>query len=373
MEETKKMFKIINFSEAYEGPRIKVNNKRGIVEFGEDNLFPQFLLNLYNHQGSSINKAIVNKKVKMIAGNGLQDILDPRLKEFVKKNRLEKTLKKASLDYEIYNGFALEIIWDREGVNITSIKHIPFQKIRAGVKSEDLPFDHYWICTDWSQYRKKEFEPVWIRPFNPMVKQGKQLFYYCEYNPESDYYPIPFYSTTINWIEMDYEVGRFHLNQLKQGYTPSFILNFATGIPSIEEQDEFYKDFKRNYSGTENSGKIIITYSEGQDGKPEFIPVQLGDSDDRFVMLKEQITENIVLGHEVPQQLFLATPGKLGSTEERLELLIEFQDTYVTPRQENMEEVINDILGTMGFTEPIKLKEYGTKDSEDNNTKETIE
>jgi hypothetical protein len=370
-KEKKQIFKILQFNEAYQPPKIKVNNKKGIVEFGKDNLFPQYLLNLYNNEGSPINKSIINKKVKMIAGNGFQDILDPALKEFIKKNKLEKEIKKAALDYEIYNGFALEIIWDREGLNMTSLKHIPFQKVRVGVKSEEeIPYDHYLICSDWSQSKKAEFKPVIVRPFNPMVKQGKQLYFYCEYNPESDYYPIPFYSTTINWVEMDYEVGRFHLNQLKQGYTPSFILNFATGIPTLEEQDDFYKEFKKNYSGTENSGKIIITYSEGQDGKPEFIPVQLNDSDERFIMLKEQITENIVLGHEVPQQLFLATPGKLGSTEERSELLEEFQDTYVTPRQENIEEVINEILGTMGFTEPVKLKEYGTKDSEDNNTNE---
>lgn len=372
-KEIKRMFKIINFNEAYQAPVIKINNKRGIVEFGKDNMFPQFLLDLYNHQGSPINKAIINKKAKMIAGNGFQDILDPRLKEFVKKHKLERVIKRAELDYEIYNGFALEIIYDREGVNITSIKHMPFHKIRVGVKTEDIPFEHYWISTDWSQYRKQEYAPVWIRPFNSIVKEGRQLYYYVEYNPEAEYYPVPYYSTTINWIEMDFQIGTFHLNQIKQGYSPSFILNFATGIPLVEEQEEFYRDFKKNYSGAENSGKIILTYSDGIDGKPELTPIQLNDSDDRFIMLKEQVTENIVLGHEVPQQLFLATPGKLGSTEERAELLEEFQDTYVTPRQENLEEVLNEILGTMGFTEPLKLKEYGTKDSEDNNTNQITE
>jgi len=372
-KEIKKMFKIINFNQAYEPPKISINNKRGLIEFGKDNLFPQYLLNIYNNEGSPINKSIINKKTKMVAGNGFQDILDPALKEFVKKHKLEKIMKRASLDYEIYNGFAFEVIWDREGINITSLKHIPFQKIRVGIKSEDIPYDHYWISTDWANYRKAEYAPEWIRPFNSLVKQGRQLFYYIEYNPESEFYPIPYYSTTMNWIEMDYEVGRFHLNQLKQGYTPSFILNFATGIPTMEEQDDFYRDFKKNYSGTENSGKIIITYSDGVDGKPEFIPVALNDSDDRFIMLKEQVTENIVLGHEVPQQIFLATPGKLGSTEERSELMEEFQNTYITPRQENMEEVINEILNTAGYTEALKLKEYGTRDSEDNNTNQITE
>ena len=110
-------------------------------------------------------------------------------------------------------------------------------------------------------------EPEMIREFNPYVKQGKQIYYYSEYNPDSDgLYPIVGYSTSVNWIEMDYEISKFHLNQVKQGYSPSFILNFATGIPTEEEQDQFFREFKRNYSGAENSGKIIITYSEGADG-----------------------------------------------------------------------------------------------------------
>jgi hypothetical protein len=122
--------------------------------------------------------------------------------------------------------------------------------------------------------------------------------------------------------------------------------------------NDYYRDFTRNYEGTANSGKIIITYSEGQDGKPELIPINLSDSDDRFLMLKEQISENIVLGHEIPVQLLLLVPGKLGSTDERIELLKDFQFTYVSPRQENIEECLNELLENIGFTEEVTLREY---------------
>lgn len=364
----KKQFKIFNFNEAYQSPEYKYNANRGIVEFGKDNNYPAYILDIYNFKGSSIHKSIINKKVKMSTGNGFEDILDPALKSFVTKNKLEKEVRKASLDYELFNGFAFEIVWDREGINITSLKHIPFHKIRIGIKSEDMNFDHYWFSNDWSQYRKEMYTPEWIRAYNPMVKQGKSLYYYSEYNPATDgLYPIIGYSTTMNWIEADFQISQFHLNQLKQGFAPSFILNFATGIPSEEEMDEAYKDFKRNYQGTENSGKIIITYSEGVDQKPELIPIQLNDSDDRFMMLKDQVSENIVQGHEIPPQLVILTPGKLGSTEERDALMEEFQDSYVTPRQEVLEEVINEILANAGYSEQLKLKEYGTTDNKQTN------
>lgn len=358
--EKKQLFKIFNFNEAIEPPAYIYNEKRNIIEWGKTNLYPQELLEMYNYKGSSIHKAIINKKQKMVSGNGFKPITDPQLQQFIKKHKLEGEVKKASLDYELYNGFSFEIIWNKEGNDYASFKHIPFQKVRVGIEDEDLPFKHYWISTDWSQYRSKreEYKPQYIRAYNPLVKTGRQLYYYCEYNPEVEYYPIAGYSTTLNWISADFEISRFHLNQLRQGYQPSFILNFATGIPSEEEMDDYYKDFKRNYSGTENGGKIIITYSEGQDGKPELIPVQLNDSDERFLMLKDLITENIVLGHEIPVQLLLLVPGKLGSTDERIELLQDFQSTYIGPRQNNIEDSLNELLSNVGYTEQIQLREY---------------
>jgi hypothetical protein len=358
--EKKQMFKILNFNQAIEPPRYVYNEKRNIIEWGRDNLYPQELLEMYNYKGSSIHKAIINKKQKMVAGNGFNPVLDPALKEFIKVHKLEREVKKASLDYELYNGYSFEIIWNNEGTTYASFKHIPFQKVRVGIEDKDLPFKHYWISTDWNQYKSKreEYHPEYIRAYNPLVKTGRQLYYYCEYNPEVEFYPIAGYSTTLNWISADFEVSRFHLNQLRQGFSPSFILNFATGIPSDEEMNDYYRDFRRNYEGTENSGKIIITYSDGADGKPELIPINLNDSDDRFLMLKEQISENIVLGHEIPVQLLLLVPGKLGSTDERIELLKDFQFTYVGPRQENIEESLNELLQNIGFTEDITLREY---------------
>jgi hypothetical protein len=71
-------------------------------------------------------------------------------------------------------------------------------------------------------------------------------------------------------------------------------------------------------------------------------------------MLQELIERNIVMGAEIPPQLVVLTPGKLGSSEERNELQIEFQQSYISPRQQVIEEAYNEILGTDEMT----LKKY---------------
>jgi len=355
--EGKNKITIINFDASYEAPKMKYNKGKGMIEWGDKNLYPQYLLDVYNYKGSATHKSIVNKKTKLIAGKGFEDVVSPELSAFIKKNKLNKEVKKAALDYEIFNAFAFEVIWNREGTAIASLKHIPVHKLRLGIQDEEIGYPHFWFSNNWAEARKEMYSPEIIREFNPFIKQGKQVYFYGEYNPASDgLYPIIGYSTSMNWIEMDYEISKFHLNQVKQGYAPSMILNFATGIPTEEEQEMFAKEFKRNFAGSENSGKIVITYSEGTEEAPTLTPISLNDSDDRFVMLMDQIENNIVRGAEIPPQLVVLTPGKLGSTDERMELLSEFNVSYVEPRQENIEEVLNEILSIGGFKEDVKLK-----------------
>lgn len=354
----KGLFKVFNFGKEYVAPEYKYNATHGFIEWGHDNQYPQYLLDLYNHYGSPTHKSIINKKTRLTTGYGLRDVVDISLAEFINKNKLDEVLNKCEVDFEIFNGFCFEVIWNNEGSSF-DIHYMPFNRIRKGIENKEIDYAHFWYSKNWKEYKKDEYEPQLLRRFDPEIRTGKQLFYYIEPNPQQDeIYPIPTYSTSINWIELDYEISKFHLNQVKQGFAPSFILNFATGIPTIEEMDEYYRDFRRNYEGATNSGKIIITYSEGQEQAPQLTPIQLNDSDERFIMLQEMVEKNIVMGHEIPPQLVILTPGKLGSTTERQELLNEFQQYYITTRQRQLETAFNDVLSKINFKEEIVLKQY---------------
>jgi hypothetical protein len=359
MKEKKPKFNILKFNESYEPPKNKVNARKGFVEWGEDNNYPLKTFEMYNYTGSSTSKSIINKKTALVVGQGFQPIQSPELQKFVQATQLEREIKKAGLDFEIINGFPLEVIWSKDGSKIVSIKHIPTHKLRKGIESEDVPYPHFLFSNDWENYKKSGNHPQIIREWNPYIKQGKQIYFHVEYNPLAECYPIEQYSNCMNWIEMDYEISRFHLNQIKQGYHPSFILNFATGIPTDEEIEDFNREFEREFKGTKNAGNYLLTYSEGFENRPEFTPVQLNDSDERFSMLIEQSEIQIARGHEIPPQMVILTPGKLSSTEERAELMREFQQAYVTPRQNTIESVLNEILRVGGYTEEIKLAEYG--------------
>jgi hypothetical protein len=356
--------KIFTFNEAYIPPIYKFEKKGEyhFITFGSDNLYPVFLLEMYNNFGSPLNKAIINKKTKMSTGFGYKPILNPQLKEWARKNNLERLFLYISKDFEIYNGFAMEVIWNNGGTSF-DLKYLPIHTLRIGLKETEEEDDYFWYSKDWANIKKEENKPEYIKKFDPNDKRGRQVIYYIEPNPAMTHlYPIPNYSTAINYIDLDYQIGKWHLNQVRQGFAPSFILNFATGVPTQDEQNQFYREFQRNYKGADGAGKIILTYSDGGDAKPDLIPINTNNSDEKFIMLQDMVEKNITQAHEMPVQLVSFQPGKLGSSEERKELMAEFQTYYIAIRQNQLEEAINGLLETIGYEEKIVLKNYISAD-----------
>lgn len=357
--------KVFTFNEAYVAP-IYTFQKKGdyhFLSFGVDNLYPLLLLNLYNNYGSPLHRAIINKKTKMIAGFGYKELQDENLKQWAKRNNLERLLLYLAKDFMIYGGFAIEIIWNREGTSF-DMKYLPIHTLRIGLKDTEDEQDYYWYSKDWGQYKKDEYKPEYIKQFDPQDRTGRQALYYIDPNPSAtELYPIPEYATALNFIDLDYQVGVYHLNQVRQGYQPSYILNFSTGIPSIDEQNQFFRSFQANFMGAQNSGKIMITYSDGGDQKPEILAVPDNGSDDRFIMLQGMVEKQITQAHEFPIQLVSVVPGSLGSQDERKELMMEVQTYFIAIKQNQMEEAINGVLETIGFTEQVIFNDYTVADT----------
>ena len=141
---------------------------------------------------------------------------------------------------------------------------------------------------------------------------------------------------------------------------PGFILNFSTGIPTLEEMEMAYREFERKYTGAENAGKFILTFSEGQDQKPELIPINLNDSDERFILLRDSMRDEIFIGHSVtnPQLFGIRVPGELGGKDELLESLAIFQSTYIAIRQKQLEKCFTKLLNYSGIAGDIKFNNY---------------
>lgn len=363
MEEDKQIpLKIFNFNEAYEQP-IYNYVKKGEYRFlswGQDNYYPDLILDLYENYGSPLHKAIINKKEKLIAGFGFKEVLDPSLRDYIDQTDLDLLARHITRDFELFNCFSIEVIWSKDKTK-ARLHYLPVHTLRFGLNEDgtEVSEDYMWFSRDWSKFRKKGFEPEYIKRYDPSVRDERSVYYYTQPSAYGmDFYGSPGYSCSINYISLDYEIGQYHLNFTKQGFQASAMIYFGTGIPPVEEQKLFYNEFMRSYSGTKNSGRVMLSWGEGDDQKPQFTTVKNEGSDERFIMLKETVEENIILAHEIPLALLVSTPGKLASTSERAELLQEFQLYYCSDRQTQIEKCLNKLLKDQGFTEKIEFKTY---------------
>ncbi len=346
---------ILKLSQYQERSYEETPTPRGWVTYGEDNLFPQYLVDLY--KSSATHGALCNTISQMILGKGLvAEDIETRLK--IEEWDLEQTLRRACLDLKIQGGFALEIGYSIDRTSITTVKHCPFENLRSGDANGNDVVDFYWYSRDWTDPRE---DPYQVRAFDPSeaAQNPTQILYINPFSPGSFFYPKPDYIGSINYIELDKEISLYHINNIRNGLAPSFTIHFKNGVPSNEERTKIRNDIERQLAGTTNAGKFIITYSDQPERKPDFEPFPLSDADKQYQFLSTESTDKIMVGHRVvsPAMFGVKTAGQLGSTQE-LEIASQLFNTQViNPFQRIVKQAIKKILNASGLNPQISIDE----------------
>ena len=342
---------ILKLSQYQERSYAESANSKGFVNYGDDNLFPQYLIDLFH--SSSTHNALTTTIATMVFGEGFDaTTLDGRL-AFDQWN-LNDELRKACVDFQIQGGFALEVNWSLDRTTIANVSHLPFENIRSGFVNEDEKVDYYYYSKDWSSKRAEVDE---ICTFDPerKIDHPTQILYVKPFSPGSFYYPKPCYTGSIDYIELDKEIGKYHINNIKNGMSPSFSIHFKNGIPPQEERNRIRMDIERQMSGASNAGKFIVTYSDDPERKPDFEPFQLSDAHNQYQFLSEEVTGKIMVGHRVtnPQMFGVAVPGKLGGGGELAESAELFEQNVVRPNRRIVEETVQTLLRAAGLDSAV--------------------
>ena len=140
-------------------------NKKGWIDYGHDNLFPQYLISLYN--SSAVHGALVSSIANMIFGEGIEAEGEAQLK--IEKLGLNDTMRNACADLKLQGGFYLEITWSLDRTKIDKVEHIPFDRIRSGHMDEEGYVDTFYHCLDWENNQRVGVQE--IPAFNPKRKK----------------------------------------------------------------------------------------------------------------------------------------------------------------------------------------------------------
>ena len=351
-------------------PTVTEVRGKDYIEYGTQdwkNLYPQFLIDLY--YSSSISAAIINATSEMISAENLiiEDEEDrdlearTRLQHFLDRansnESLHEVLKKVAFDFKLQGAFALNIVWSKDRTQIAEVYHIGVEKLRCARPDEMGRTTGYFISSDWSNTRQNK--PYYVPAFNTNDRTSpNQILYSGLYSPNMNSYYTPDYVSCNNWALIDGRVSEFHLNNISSGFSGSFMISFANGIPTAEERMQIERSLTDKFCSQTNSGKFVLTFSDDKTRVPEITAISPSDLDKQYLALQELLTQNILSGHRVtsPMLMGIKNESGLGSNVDELNSAANFYlNTVVKPFQDQIVKQLRKIFKVNNMDMPVNF------------------
>ena len=356
--------------ETQTAPTIQEVRGRDYIEYGTEdwrNLYPQFLIDLY--YSSSTHAAIINQTAEIIAGEDLvakeEDAINletyVKLKKFLRhansNESLHQVIKKVAFDFKLQGAYALHLVYNRERTEIVELYHVPVERVRAGRPNELGQIDTYFISADWANTRTNKPYPVAAFNVNDRTS-GSQLLYTGAYSPNMDVYHTPDYIAGCNWALVDQRVAEFHLNNIENGFSGSYFISFANGVPTEEERRQIEQSLTDKFVGAANSGKFILTFSDDKTRTPEITPISVSDADKQYLALQELLVSNICAAHRITSKTLMGIDTANGFSSNADELINAanfYQNTVVRGFQLNILNTLQTIFSVNNIDLPVEF------------------
>lgn len=350
--------RVITFSNDKVPVFTELRNKE-YIKYGEDNNYPNFLVTLFNR--SAKHNAILTAKQLYIAGQGLafnneglptEKIVSTQA--FIDNANPYETLhdvgKKMALDIELFGGCYLHIIKSKDKKGIAEVYHLDYCKLRTNKDNTKIYYSDKWLNEDGSDNTAikpdeiKEYPAYGTKEYD----KGKEgVMYYKQYRPNIETYTLPEYIGAVPAIITDAEIANYHRASIQNGFMGGTMITFMNGVPSDEEMSTIEKRMKKKFTGTDRANSLVLDFVDDPARAPQVQQLTGNDFDKRYDALNKTIQEEIFVGHKVtsPMLFGVRTEGQLGGRNEMATAFQLFQNTYITPKQNAIEEILNELVG----------------------------
>jgi hypothetical protein len=340
--------RIVNLA-SHTTPQVVEDNRKQWVAYGEDNNYFQYLIDRYN--GSATNNAIINGMSELIYGKGLY-ATDAQRKpdQYAQmKSLFSRTcMRKVTFDLKAMGQAAFQVIYNKDKSKIVQVEHMPIETLRFEKMNDDGDVTGYYYSKDWTKIRKRGFEPLRIPAFGHGAK-GEGLEIYCikPYRSGFYYYSPVDYQGGLPYAELEEEVANYHINNIKNGLSPSMLINFNNGVPTEEERELIERRIIQKFSGSSNSGKFILAFNDNKEMAASIEPVQLSDASEQYQFLADESMRKLMVAHRVTSPMLMGIKDNTGlgnNADELKTASLLFHNTVVRPIQELILDACDDIL-----------------------------
>ena len=315
------------------------NQTNGYIPFGQDNLFPELLNQIF--YSSPLHGSIVGYKVNAAVGGGFNivaDRLTPQdkleLYTLERKLNIRKIVPAVTQQLILHNRVYFKLCFD-DKMKLTKIVNLSPEKLRV-----NLDRKRYYICDDWSS----RIGVQEIKRYTPTCRDYEQLFVYEVECIGQDFYPLPQYTSALNFAFLSGELSYFAKSNIQNSVFPSFAMMFPKR-PQSEEEKNMIRNTIDRLKGAANAGKAVAFFANSQDQLPKIESLPTNGNDKLFQEASQLNTEQICFSHTIdPILMGIRTTGSLGNGSDIKQAYVIFEKNVVMPLRDQVADIFNELL-----------------------------
>ena len=342
---------------------------KNMVEWGENNAFPNYLLEL--SQEAPTLRSIIGGTADFICGDGCTiKPLDTDKEPGIMNTRgdvIDAQVRDNAIDLITYGGFALQVIRSASG-DIVEVYYIDVRFLRCNKDNAVFYYSEKWgrpgrrdtiVYPAFMRFTPEQWAALTDEQKN---FHASSILYVKTTHTQT--YPLPVYCAALKACETERAIADYHLNAINNCFTSSMIINFNNGKPSEEQKEEIESSVNEKFSGTQNAMRIMLSFNEGKENATTIETPKVEDFGERYKALAQSVRQQQFTAFRANPNLFGIPTENLGFSQEEYEAAFRlFNRTVVRPFQRLICDAYDRIYGDTGVLTitPFSLEETATE------------
>jgi len=345
--------------QSYTAPSIIEQKNKDWVQYGDDNNYYQYLIDLYH--SSPTNNACIKGTVDQIFGKGLEVTRASRdLPGYIEFKKLFSAddIRAVAMDLKMLGQASFQLVKSKDRKKYVQAKHFPQQTLRPAKCNDKGEIEKYYYCPDWANI-KRNHTPIEFRAFGYDQSANECILTIKPYSTGSFYFAPVDYQGGTQYANLEAEISNFHINNIMNGLAPSMLINFNNGQPPAEVKDTVEAQIKQKFGGSSNAGRFIISWNDGKESSADITPVQLSDAHNQYQFLSQESMQKIMVAHRIVSPLLLGIKDNTGfgsNADELKSASILFDNVVVRPFQRLIIDAVTKVLNFNGFNLNLYFK-----------------
>jgi hypothetical protein len=363
----------VNLS-GYEMPKAIEDKRKEWVAYGDNNDYYSFLIDSYLQ--SATNNAAIRSISDNIYGEGIcidgMEKDSPEVKE-LRKFISHRCLKKIILERKMLGQAAIQVIYSKGGNDrkVVKVKHFPIHTLRPEKMDAEGVIAAYYYHPNWVE--KKRTDRLKRIPTFGNSTEKIELYILKPYVSGYDYFSPVDYSGSLPYAELENEISDYLLNETKNSFSGTKVINFNNGVPDLESRDAITRDVKGKLTGSRGQ-KVIVAFNENKESATTVEDISLNDAPAHYEYLANEAMHKILVGHRVTSPMLLGIKDSgngLASNADEIKTASQlFNSTVIANYQEELIDCLSEIMELNGdvpemyfiTSQPIEFTEENQED-----------